>query len=41
MLSFPNDLYTIRFAFLIWIQHIYFHLNKVKTDEDIKQILYI
>ena len=37
ILSFPNNLYTIRFVFLIRIQRIYFHLNRVKTDEDIKQ----
>ena len=37
MLSFPNDSYTIRFAFLIRIQRIYFHLNRVKIDEDIKK----
>ena len=41
MLSFPNDSYTIRSAFLIRIQRIYFHLNRVKTNEDIKQMLYI
>ena len=40
-LSFHKDSYTIQFAFLIQIQHIYFHLNQVKTDEDIKQMLYL